>query len=109
MERPPPICTRNYTLLPYTTLFRSQEALIAIGRGLGRFDGRAAFTTWAHRVATNACLDELRRRGRRPTPGLPFDDAAGEGGLAPRSSPGVDAVPERLAVDRKSTRLNSRH
>ena len=44
----------------------AQEALIAIVRGLPRFDGRAAFTTWAYRVATNACLDELRRRKRRP-------------------------------------------
>ena len=46
-----------------------QEALIAIVRGLHRFDGRSAFTTWAYRVATNACLDELRRRKRRPVPG----------------------------------------
>jgi len=44
----------------------TQEALVAIVRGLHRFDGRSAFTTWAHRVTTNACLDELRRRSRRP-------------------------------------------
>jgi RNA polymerase sigma-70 factor (ECF subfamily) len=43
-----------------------QEALMAIVRGLARFDQRSAFTTWAYRVATNACLDELRRRRRRP-------------------------------------------
>ena len=45
----------------------TQEGLIAIARGLaaGRFDGRASFGTWAYRVTTNACLDELRRRGRR--------------------------------------------
>ena len=53
----------------------TQEALLAIVRGLTRFDGRAAFTTWAYRVTTNACLDELRRRRRRPAPGLPEDDA----------------------------------
>jgi len=46
----------------------TQEALIAIVRGLPRFDQRAAFGTWAYRVATNACLDELRRRSRRPRP-----------------------------------------
>ena len=45
-----------------------QEALIAIVRGLDRFDGRSAFSTWAYRVATNACLDELRRKRRRPEP-----------------------------------------
>jgi RNA polymerase sigma-70 factor (ECF subfamily) len=44
----------------------SQEALMAIVRGLARFDRRSAFATWAYRVATNACLDELRRRRRRP-------------------------------------------
>lgn len=37
-------------------------------RGLPRFDGRSAFGTWAYRVATNACLDEMRRRKRRPEP-----------------------------------------
>jgi RNA polymerase sigma-70 factor (ECF subfamily) len=40
-------------------------------RGLPRFDGRSSFTTWIYRVTTNACLDELRRRRRRPEPGLP--------------------------------------
>ena len=46
----------------------TQEALLAIARGIGRFDGTSAFTTWAYRVATNASLDELRRRNRRPVP-----------------------------------------
>lgn len=44
----------------------AQEAMIAMVRGLGRFDGRASFGTWAYRIATNASLDELRRRRRRP-------------------------------------------
>jgi RNA polymerase sigma-70 factor (ECF subfamily) len=46
----------------------TQEAMIAVTRGIGRFDGRAAFTTWLYRVATNAALDEGRRRSRRPQP-----------------------------------------
>lgn len=48
----------------------AQEALMAIVRGLPKFDNRAAFSTWSYRVATNACLDELRRRKRRPTPAI---------------------------------------
>ena len=48
----------------------TQEALMAIVRGLDKFDGRAKFSTWSYRVATNATLDELRRRGRRPSPQL---------------------------------------
>jgi RNA polymerase sigma-70 factor (ECF subfamily) len=53
---------------PDDALDATQEALIAVARGIHRFDGRAAFTTWLYRVATNAALDEVRRRGRRPRP-----------------------------------------
>jgi RNA polymerase sigma-70 factor, ECF subfamily len=44
-----------------------QEALIKIVRNLPRFDGRSSFGTWAYRIATNASLDELRKRRRRPS------------------------------------------
>jgi RNA polymerase sigma-70 factor, ECF subfamily len=53
---------------PDDALDATQDALIAIARGIGSFDGRSAFTTWLYRVATNAALDELRRRSRRPMP-----------------------------------------
>lgn len=43
----------------------AQEAMIAVVRNLHSFDGRAAFGTWIYRIATNASLDELRRRRRR--------------------------------------------
>ena len=73
----------------------TQEALIAVVRGLHRFDGRAAFGTWCYRIATNACLDELRRRRRRPTVGLPDHE------VRPASTgPAVDGgVVDRLAID----------
>jgi RNA polymerase sigma-70 factor (ECF subfamily) len=44
----------------------AQNAMISAVRGLARFDGHAAFGTWLYRIATNAALDELRRRSRRP-------------------------------------------
>jgi RNA polymerase sigma-70 factor, ECF subfamily len=71
----------------------TQEALLAIARGISRFDGRSAFTTWMYRVATNAALDELRRRKRRPAPveELPEPDAM------PRGI--EDPVDARLDVD----------
>lgn len=72
----------------------TQEALIAIVRGLPRFGGRARFTTWAYRVATNAALDELRRRARRPVPGLP---AERDGALGPRA--GTDPADAALRAD----------
>jgi len=74
----------------------TQEALLAIVRGLSRFDGRAAFSTWSYRVATNACLDELRRRRRRPDTGLPDDDALL--GADP-ASPIDDVVVGAMTVD----------
>ena len=43
-----------------------QEALLAIVRGIDKFQGTSTFATWSYRVASNACLDELRRRQRRP-------------------------------------------
>lgn len=77
---------------PDDALDATQEALIAIARGIGRFDGRSAFSTWCYRVATNAALDELRRRGRRPRP----TDAVDESPVGSAEG-SVDA---RLDVDR---------
>lgn len=48
----------------------TQQALIAIVRGLANFDRRSKFSTWYYRVATNCCLDELRRINRRATPSV---------------------------------------
>lgn len=41
-----------------------QEALFNAWRHLPGFDGRAGFRTWLHRIAVNAALEQLRRRGR---------------------------------------------
>jgi RNA polymerase sigma-70 factor (ECF subfamily) len=53
----------------------TQDALLAAVRALDRFDGRSAVATWLYRIATNTCIDELRRRRRRPAPGR-FHDVA---------------------------------
>lgn len=85
----------------------TQEALISIARGLGRFDGRSAFSTWSYRVATNACLDELRRRRRRPLPGLPDDPGAGRPHGAARHDEAdrVDGIADRLVIDDALSRV----
>ncbi len=77
----------------------TQEAMIAIARGIRRFDGRSAFTTWMYRVATNAALDELRRRRRRPVPTDVLDEP-------PTGTTGVaDVVAARVDVDAALARL----
>jgi RNA polymerase sigma-70 factor, ECF subfamily len=81
----------------------AQNALIAIVRGLPKFDGRSSFSSWAYRVATNASLDELRRRKRRGTVGLPDDDLAGDPTPIDRSLEAT--VGNRLDVDEALTRI----
>ena len=44
----------------------TQEALLSIVRKISSFKGESRFSTWAYRIATNACLDEIRKRNRRP-------------------------------------------
>ena len=50
----------------------AQETLLRAWRALERFEPRVQFQTWLYRIATNACLDELERRTRRPVPLDPF-------------------------------------
>ncbi|HIE52670.1 MAG TPA: sigma-70 family RNA polymerase sigma factor [Armatimonadetes bacterium] len=44
----------------------AQEAFIRIYRGLSRFRGSSTLSTWIYRITLNLCLDELKRRKRRP-------------------------------------------
>jgi RNA polymerase sigma-70 factor (ECF subfamily) len=78
-----------------------QEALIKITRGLPRFDGNSAFGTWAYRIATNAALDELRKRKRRPLLAVvdEADDDHPREPVDPSADRQVDAVADRLAID----------
>ena len=41
-----------------------QEAFFNAYRHLREFDGRAAFSTWLHRIAVNAALEQMRKRNR---------------------------------------------
>jgi RNA polymerase sigma-70 factor (ECF subfamily) len=52
----------------------AQDTLLRAWRALGRFEPRASLHTWLFRIATNACLDEIERRPRRPEPVDPFPD-----------------------------------
>jgi RNA polymerase sigma-70 factor, ECF subfamily len=87
------VCRRIVTH-PEDALDATQEAMIAIARGITRFDGRAAFGTWCYRIATNAALDELRRKRRRPLPAHPDVPEPAATASAPD-----DVVAARLDVD----------
>ncbi len=81
----------------------SQEALLAIARRIDTFDGRAKFTTWCYRVATNAALDEARRRGRRPMPAETIPEPLD------RRAAIDEAVADRLDIDAALGRLSPEH
>jgi len=76
----------------------TQEALISVVRGLPRFDGRSSFATWVYRIATNAALDELRRRKRRPVVSLDDERSARREPAGTGPSIG-QAVGDRLDID----------
>lgn len=78
-----------------------QEALIKIVRSLPAFDGRSSFGTWAYRIATNAAIDEVRRRRRRPDLHLVDgdDDRAPIEAIDPVAERRVEGVADRLAID----------
>ncbi len=73
--------------------------MIAMVRHLDHFDERSSFGTWAYRIATNASLDELRRRKRRPVPVLDDDLPLGST-IDPTGGLHIDAVGDRLLLDR---------
>jgi RNA polymerase sigma-70 factor (ECF subfamily) len=88
---------------PEDALDAAQEALLAIARKIHTFDGRSRFSTWCYRVATNAALDEARRRSRRPV-AVEFLPEPGTG-----SQSIDDAVADQLDVDAALRRLSPDH
>src|SRR5215831_18135932 len=65
----------------------AQETLLRAWRALERFEPRVQFQTWLYRIATNACLDELERRPRRPVPVDPFPDRPSDETASPTYDP----------------------
>jgi RNA polymerase sigma-70 factor (ECF subfamily) len=58
-----------------------QETYVRAWRSYDRFEGRSSMRTWLHKIATNACLNALESRQRRPLPiglGAPSRDPSEE-------------------------------
>ena len=79
----------------------AQEAFLAVWQGLPDFRGEASFSTWLYRLASNACVDLLRREGRhRAAAGPSLDD--GELNVeAPDPAPTPQEAAERSELRRQ--------
>ena len=75
----------------------AQDAFLAVWRGIGSFRADAAFSTWLYRLATNACLDLMRREKKR-TGDVSLDDAEA------RIDPPDHAPQPEEALERAETR-----
>lgn len=51
-----------------------QEIVIECWRSFERFDGRAAFSTWMHRIAMNVAISFYRGESRRIRDALPIEE-----------------------------------
>jgi RNA polymerase sigma-70 factor (ECF subfamily) len=97
-ERVVAIC-RRITGNESDALDAAQDAMIAMVRGLARFDGRSSVSTWMYRIATNASLDELRRRRRRPLTVVRDPDRPDHEYADPHAGRPIDLVADRAEVE----------
>jgi RNA polymerase sigma-70 factor (ECF subfamily) len=84
-----------------------QETFLKAWRGRSGFDGGSQFRAWLYRIATNVCLDMLRRNSRRTAGGSfaevpwlqPYPDL-----LLDQAAPS-DEQPEAVAIQRETISL----
>jgi RNA polymerase sigma-70 factor, ECF subfamily len=75
-----------------------QETYVRAWRSYEKFEGRSSMRTWLHRIATNACLNALETRTRRPLPiglGAPSSDP-GDPLVARHEVPWLEPMPDAM-------------
>lgn len=94
----------------------AQEAFLNAWRGLPRFQGESSFATWIYRLASNVCIDFLRKEKRRRSLSMTVS-LDGEEGERQAELPDERDTPERhleraelrRAVARGLDRLSPEH
>src|SRR5467141_2728648 len=82
-----------------------QETFLRAWRSRDSFDGSALFRAWLYRIATNVCVDLLRRRARHPTA---IQSVADVPGLQPYPDRLLDEIapvaerPDEVVVERET-------
>ena len=70
----------------------AQETFLSAWQGLPFFRGDSAFSTWLYRLASNACVDLLRKEGRHQGPSLDDEAVSAE---VPDTRPTPEAAAEQ--------------
>ena len=93
----------------------AQETFLNAWRGLSSFHGNSSFSTWVYRLASNACIDFLRKRKRRQQGEAPLslddDEAPLPQPADPRGTPEDELERRELrrAVERGLQALPEHH
>ena len=77
-----------------------QDVFVRAWKNLGKFRGESAFSSWLHRLAVNAMLENARSNKRRMARVLPMEDTSQIGAFAPGDSPEL-----RIDLERAIARL----
>ncbi len=76
----------------------TQEVMLKLFRNIGTFNGNSKFSTWVYRVATNTCLDELKKIRRRSAYSIDNTTDTGDGEIlyeVEDTSPTPDIIAEK--------------
>ena len=76
----------------------TQEVIVKIFKNLDKFKGDAKFSTWVYRIATNTCLDEIKKARRHTIYSLDKEIETEEGSIAaqlPDTAPTPEEAAER--------------
>ena len=83
-----------------------QETFLKAWKQIGKFDGRASFATWLHRICANCSLDHIRAHKRKQElQAIPRQDPSGDA-ADPMTQIATGAPsPERLALSSQITAM----
>lgn len=86
----------------------AQETFIKAYRSLATFRGESSFSTWLYRIATNLCIDRVRKIKRSPKSAYSLDES-----LDPEEDKGGRDVPDTtfepsVAIEREEIRQRVR-
>ena len=94
----------------------TQEVMIKLFKNLDSFNQKSKFSTWVYRVATNTCLDELKKIRRKQTLSLDAEYETDDGSvsfeqedLSPTPDEQAETNELKDIVARAITRLGEEH